>query len=87
MRTGQRACKYEDYVAYAAKRIAILEAEVNKISDRSCPTRKSLKKMALCYRNRITKRKEMIDKRGAMATYSKRVAVALRVVEELVSAG
>lgn len=87
MRTGQRACRYEEYVEYATNRITILEAEVERIRDRSCPTRKSLKKMALCYRNRLTKRKEMLDKKTAMVKRSKCISIALSVVENMVSTG
>ena len=87
MHTGSRGAKYEEYVTYATERINILEAEVGKISNRSCPARKTLKKMALCYRYRITKRKELVSNKVENAMYTKRVAVALCIIEDNVSAG
>ena len=79
LRTGKKACQYEDYVEYATKRIAILEAQVAKIQDKSCPTRKSLKKMALCYRNRLEKRRAKLDAQSAMRKVSQSIIAVLRV--------
>ena len=85
LRTGKKACNYEEYVTYAKQRIAILEAQVTKINNKSDPMRKSLKKMALCYRNRLEKRRAKIDAQLAMKKVTKSITTMLHYTQKSVS--